>query len=151
MDSAYVDCPGFLFWVLLLPRPPTSSRSLRLCPWASTLLHGPLDICLDLLPAAPPPPVQKRDGGICFYSTGGDTRRLFQLTAEHYEYKPLRVIFIILKGFCSPILQKPTLKAFLNPPNKQYSLIGGHCMSESVPGICKLGFQQLFVPERAFS
>ena len=51
----------FLFWVLLLPRPPPSSRSLRLCPWTSILLHGPLDICLDLLPAAPPPPVQKRD------------------------------------------------------------------------------------------
>ena len=51
----------FLSWVLLLPWPPPSSRSLRLCPWASPLLHGPLDICLDLLPAAPPPPVQKRD------------------------------------------------------------------------------------------
>ena len=53
----------FLFWVLLLPRPSPSCRNLRLCPWAwaSILLHEPLDICLDLLPAAPPPPVQKWD------------------------------------------------------------------------------------------
>ena len=47
--------------VLLLPRRPPLSRSLRLFPWASILLHGPLDICLDLLPAAPLPPMQKRD------------------------------------------------------------------------------------------
>ena len=58
---ACADCPGFLVWVLLLPRPPPSARSLRLCPCASILLHGPLDICLDLLPATPPPPVQNRD------------------------------------------------------------------------------------------
>ena len=30
-------------------------------PWASILLHGPLDICLDVVPAAPLPPVQKQD------------------------------------------------------------------------------------------
>ena len=47
--------------VLLLPRLPPSSRILRLFPWASSLLHGPLGICLDLLPAAPLSPVQKRD------------------------------------------------------------------------------------------
>ena len=35
----------FWSWVLLLPRLPPSSRSLRLFPWASILLHGPLDIC----------------------------------------------------------------------------------------------------------
>ena len=62
----------FWSWVLLMPRLPPSSRSLRLCPWASILLHGPLDICLDLLPAAPLPPVQKRDAQhMFFYSTGG--------------------------------------------------------------------------------
>ena len=48
-------------WVLLLPRLPPWSWSLRLFPWASILLHGPLDICLDLLPAAPLPPMQKQD------------------------------------------------------------------------------------------
>ena len=47
--------------VLLLPQLPPSSRSFRLIPWASILLHGPVDICLDLLPAAPLPPVQKQD------------------------------------------------------------------------------------------
>ena len=50
----------FQTWVLLLPRLPPSSRSLRLFPWASILLNEPSDICLDLLPAAPLPPVQKR-------------------------------------------------------------------------------------------
>ena len=43
----------FWSWVPLLPRLPPSSRSLRLFLWASILLHGPLEICLDLLPAAP--------------------------------------------------------------------------------------------------
>ena len=51
----------FFSWVLLLPRPPPSSRSLRLCAWPSILLHAPLGIFLDWLAAAPPPPVQKRD------------------------------------------------------------------------------------------
>ena len=48
--------------VLLVPRLRPSSRSLRSFPWASVLLHRPCtcDICLDLLPAAPLPPVQKR-------------------------------------------------------------------------------------------
>ena len=48
----------FWSWVLLLPQLPPSSRSLALFPWASILLHGPLDICLDLLPATFLPPVQ---------------------------------------------------------------------------------------------
>ena len=61
----------FLLWVLLLPRPPPSSWSLRLCDWASILLHGPLDVCLDLLPAAPPPPVQKRDAQHMFLQHRG--------------------------------------------------------------------------------
>ena len=51
----------FWSWVLLRPRLPPSPRSLKLFPWPSILLHGPLDICLDLLPAAPRPPMQKRD------------------------------------------------------------------------------------------
>ena len=51
----------FWSWVLLLPQLPPASRSLRWFPCASILLHGPLDICLDLLPAATLPRVQKRD------------------------------------------------------------------------------------------
>ena len=51
-----------VFWssVLLCPLLPPSSRSLRLFPWSSILLYGPLGNCLDLLPAAPHPHVQKR-------------------------------------------------------------------------------------------
>ena len=66
----------FLSWVLFLPRPPPSSRSLRLCPRASILLHGPLDSCLDLLSAAPPPPVQQRDAQHKFLQHRGGTRRV---------------------------------------------------------------------------
>ena len=61
----------FLSWVLLPARSPPSSRSLRLCPWTKILLHGPLDICLDLLPAASPPPVQKRDAQPKFWKHRG--------------------------------------------------------------------------------
>ena len=43
--------------------PAFSFVSPRLCPWTYLLPvpHGPLDICLDLLPTAPLPHVQKRD------------------------------------------------------------------------------------------
>ena len=58
----------FWSWMLLLARLPPSSQSLALFPWASTLLHGPLDICLDMLPAAFLPPVQKRDAQHMFLS-----------------------------------------------------------------------------------
>ena len=71
VDPACADCPGFWSWVLLMPRPPPSSRSLILCPWASILLHGPLDTCSDLLPASPPPPVQKRDAQHMFLQHRG--------------------------------------------------------------------------------
>ena len=47
--------------------PSKETERLRLFPCASSLLHGPLDICLDLLPAAPPPPVQKRDAQLKFH------------------------------------------------------------------------------------
>ena len=59
VDSACADCPGFLVRGAADAPPPPSSRSISLCPWASILLHGPLNICLDLLPAAPPPPIQQ--------------------------------------------------------------------------------------------
>ena len=61
----------FWSWVLLLPRLPPSSRSLKLFPWASILLHGPLDICMDLLPAAPLPPMQKQDAQHMFLQHRG--------------------------------------------------------------------------------
>ena len=64
----------FLSWVLLLPRPPSSFWSLRLFPWASILLHGPLDICLDLLPAAPLPRLQNRDAQHMFLQHRGTHR-----------------------------------------------------------------------------
>ena len=66
----------FCSWVLLLPRLPPSSRSLRLFPWASILLHGPLGICLDLLPAAPLPPVQKQDAQYMLLQHRGTCREL---------------------------------------------------------------------------
>ena len=43
----------FWSWVLLQPRLPASSRSLTLFPCASILLHGHLDMCLDLLSVTP--------------------------------------------------------------------------------------------------
>ena len=49
------------------------SDCLGLFPWASILLHGPLGICLDLLPAAPLPPVQKRDTQHMFLQHKGHT------------------------------------------------------------------------------
>ena len=61
----------FWSWVLLRPRLLPSPRSLKLFPWPSILLHGPLDICLDLLPAAPRPPMQKRDAQHMFLQHRG--------------------------------------------------------------------------------
>ena len=62
VDSACADSPGFLVsWVLLVPRLPTSSRSPSLRPRTSICPLGLVDIWLDLLPKAPPPPVQKGD------------------------------------------------------------------------------------------
>ena len=66
----------FWSWVLLLPRLQPSSQSLRLFPWAS------MDICLDLLPAASRPPVQKRDAQHMFLQHRGGTRRHF---AGHFS------------------------------------------------------------------
>ena len=65
----------FCSWVLLLPRLPPSSRSLKLLPWASILFQGLLDVCLDLLPATPLPPMQKRDActAHAFTAHGGHT------------------------------------------------------------------------------
>ena len=51
----------FWSWALLLPWLPPFVSEPQIVPLAQHLLYGPLDICLDLLPAAPPPSMQKRD------------------------------------------------------------------------------------------
>ena len=58
VDSACANCPGFLVPLLLAPGSRASSGSVRLRPRAS-ILHGPFEQFLDLLPLAPRPPVQK--------------------------------------------------------------------------------------------
>ena len=63
----------FLSWVLLLPRLPPWSRSLRLIPWASVLLYGPLDIAWICCPQLPHHPCKNGTRSTCFYSTGGHT------------------------------------------------------------------------------
>ena len=68
----------FWSWVLLLPRLPPSSQSLRSCPWTSIFLYGPLEQCLDLLPAALPPPVQKTGRTAHVFTAQGGTRRQLQ-------------------------------------------------------------------------
>ena len=52
----------FWFWVLLLPLLPPFVSEPQTVPWASILIHGPLDICLDLLPAAPLPTHARTEG-----------------------------------------------------------------------------------------
>ena len=61
----------FWSWVLLLPRLPPWSRSLRLFPWASVLLYGPLDIDWICCPQLPHHPCKNGTHSTCFYSTGG--------------------------------------------------------------------------------
>ena len=50
----------------------------------SILLHGPLDICLDLLPAAYLPPMQKRDAQHKFLQHGGTRCETFVLIQLHH-------------------------------------------------------------------
>ena len=63
----------FWSWVLLLPRLPPWSRSLRLFPWASILLYGPVDIAWICCPQLPHHPCKNGTHSTCFYSTGGHT------------------------------------------------------------------------------
>ena len=63
----------FWSWVLLLPRHPPWSRSLRLFPWASILLYGPLDIACICCPQLPHRPCKNGTHSTCFYSTGRHT------------------------------------------------------------------------------
>ena len=58
-------------WFLLLPRLPPWSRSLSLCPWASILLYGPLEIAWVCCPQLPHHPCKNGTHSTCFYSTGG--------------------------------------------------------------------------------
>ena len=57
----------FWSWVLRLPRLPPRSRSLRLFPWASILLHRALGHCL----------CKNGTHSTCFYSTGGHTPKFY--------------------------------------------------------------------------
>ena len=63
----------FWSWVLLLPRLPCWSRSLKLFPCASILLYGPLDIAWICCPKLPHHPCKNGTHSTCFYSTGGHT------------------------------------------------------------------------------
>ena len=63
----------FWSWVLLLPRLPPWSRSLRLFPCASILLYGPLDTAWICYPQLPHHPCKNGTHSTCFYSTGGHT------------------------------------------------------------------------------
>ena len=110
----------FWCWVLLLPRLPPWSRSLRLFPWPSILLYGPLDICLDLLPAAPPPSMQKRDAQHMFLQHRGartecnsefTTRKILNSSAIIC----VRMVAILVqKGpRCLPLLSLAFVETFL--------------------------------------
>ena len=71
-------------WVLLLSQLLPSSRSLRLFPRPSVLLHGPLDICLDLLAAAPLPPVQRQDAQHMFLQHRGAQAEYYRCILKYY-------------------------------------------------------------------
>ena len=64
----------FWSWVLPLSRLPTWSRPLRLFPWASILLYGPLDIPWICCSQLPHHPCKNGTHSTCFYSTGGHTQ-----------------------------------------------------------------------------
>ena len=62
----------FWSWMLLMPRLLPSSRSIRLLPWASILLHRPLDTCLDLPPSPTTRAKTERTAQV-FTARGGHT------------------------------------------------------------------------------
>ena len=70
-----------VFWSLVLPltRLPPSSRSLRLCLWASILLYGPVDIAWICCSQLPHHPCKNGMHSTCFYSTGGGKRKAHKL------------------------------------------------------------------------
>ena len=66
----------FWSWVLLLPQLPHWSRSLRLFPWTSILLYGPLDIAWICSPQLPHHPCKN-----------GDTQHMFlQHKGAHADF-----------------------------------------------------------------
>ena len=69
-------------WVLLLPQFPPWSRSLRLFPWASILLYGPLDIAWICCPQLPHHLGKNGTHSTCFYSTGGHKPRKKHLVID---------------------------------------------------------------------
>ena len=79
---ACADCPGFL----VLGSAPAPTATLvsepQIVPLASAFFAvRALGDCLDLLPAAPPPPCKNGTHSTWFYSTGGHTPR----KRGHYE------------------------------------------------------------------
>ena len=81
----------FWSWVLLLPRFSPWSRSLRLIPWASVLLYGPLDIVWICCPQLAQHPCKNGTHSTCFYSTGGHTLKLrgawIRLRFRRWEFR----------------------------------------------------------------
>ena len=76
----------FWSWVLLLPRLPPWSRSLRLFPWASILLYGPLDIA-----ARSSPTTRAKTGRTAHVFTAqGGTRRKWGQTSRNRETHRLK-------------------------------------------------------------
>ena len=72
----------FWSWVLVLPRLPPSSRSLRLFAWASILLYGRLGIAWICCPQLPRHPCKNGTHSTCFCSTGGHTPRIERLAKQ---------------------------------------------------------------------
>ena len=87
----------FWSWVLLQPRLPTSSRSLGLFPALAFCFMGPWT-CLDLLPTAPLPPVQKHDAQHKFYSTRGHAPNSSPMGEWHATSKPRVMILLATKS-----------------------------------------------------
>ena len=81
--SACADCPGFL----VLGAPPAPASTLvsepQIVPLGWHFALRALGHCLDLLPAAPPPPVQKRDAQHKFLQHRG-ARAEFNFSAKFH-------------------------------------------------------------------
>ena len=73
----------FWSWVLLLPRLPPWSRSLRLFPWASIYFTGPWTLLGSAARSSPFHLCKNGTHSTCFYSTGGTRRIIFGLPRKH--------------------------------------------------------------------
>ena len=75
VDSACADCPGFLL-LGAAPAPVSAFVSEpQISPWASTLLHGLLNICLDVVPRSSPTTGAKTGRTAHVFTAQGGTRR----------------------------------------------------------------------------